>query len=67
MKAENIRIGMTLVLKKERQEAYGKLTPYVYVDELRPHKTYKRTWVVSKPFGGQVEFYRTSDFSDVVK
>jgi hypothetical protein len=57
MKIDNIRVGMVLKLKPQRQADYGRDSALVTVTALKPHKTYKRTWVVSGD-----EFYQTSDF-----
>ena len=60
MKIENIQIGMTLKLKKQRQNDYGMQTAFVTVTALKPHKCYKRTWVISG-----TDCYKTSDFEAI--
>ena len=57
MRAYDIQPGMTLKLKRERQEAYGANSPLVVVTGLRPDKTYKKMWVLSG-----TDCYKTSDF-----
>lgn len=58
MKHQDIRVGMVLKLKPNRQEAYQHPTALVTVTELVPHVHYKRVWVKSGK-----DYYFPQDFA----
>ena len=73
MQLRNIRVGMKLRLKRERQEAYGMTDPVVEVLRIHPRPGYLVPWIVGDgmwtdmdgtvhPFG----FYKPSDFSRAI-
>lgn len=65
MKAQDIKPGMVLKLKKDRQDAYGLSCPFVRVTWLRSPNAYKTPYVYTGKLNdaGTPEAFRPSDFS----
>ena len=61
MKHQDIKVGMTLKLKKERQEAYAMPTFWVEVTGIKPRSGYKVPWIVSNG-----SYYKPQDFEKAV-
>ena len=57
MRYRDIRVGMVLKLKKERQEAYGADSDRVEVTDIRPRPGYRIPWI----FSG-TDAYKPQDF-----
>jgi hypothetical protein len=57
MRTDQITVGDTLKLKPERQDAYGKTSPFVKITAITYPKGYRTPWICSGP-----EAYRPSDF-----
>jgi hypothetical protein len=58
MKAQDIRVGMVLSLKPERQEAYGNESPLVTVTGFKQRPGYAVPYVRSNN-----DFYKPQDFA----
>ena len=61
MRHQDIKVGMLLKLKKERQEAYAMPTNLVQVTNIKPRPGYKVPWIVS--YGS---FYKPQDFASIL-
>ena len=59
MRHQEIKVGMMLKLKKERQEAYGMESGFVEVTAIKPREGYKVPWIVSNG-----SYYKSQDFSE---
>ncbi len=59
MKHQNIKVGMVLKLKRERQEAYGMESDRVEVTAIKPRPGYVVPWIMSG-----TEAYKPQDFRE---
>ena len=61
MKQENIRVGMILKLKKQRQEAYGMESGRVEVTAIKANPPYVVPWIMSG-----TDAYKPQDFAECI-
>jgi len=63
MKRDNVRIGMILKLKPERQSAYGMQCDRVRITEIKERKGYVDPYLGGDPIdGSDGGFFRCADF-----